>query len=126
MKTSPNQVQSNGYSFAGNAQSGKRTDHPVSKKEITTRCAVIFVITIVAIGVMIAMYNEPQSFPIIAYVGVTFFPLLAVIALVLRVTFPNVVEAEYKAKHHEESLFDPTNMDGGAVSIRRSLGYIAP
>ena len=121
MKTSPNQAQSSGYSFAGNAQVAKRSDHSVSKKEITTRCAVICFITIVAIGVMIAMYNQPQAFPIIAYMGVAFFPILAVIVLILRVTFPNVAKAGYKkdlSKSHKNNsarLWDLSNTSGAAM-----------
>ena len=93
MKTSPNQAQSSGYSFAGNAQVAKRSDHSVSKKEITARCVVICFFAIMAIGVMIAMYNEPQSFPVIAYAGVALFPILAIIILALRVAFPNTIQA---------------------------------
>jgi len=123
MKTSPNQAQSSGYSFAGNAPVDKRTDHAVSKKEIILGCVVVCFFTIMAMGAIISMYNEPQSFPVIAYSGVALFPIISAIFLILRIMFPSIIRP---GRLRDDSYINPANTSGSAVNIRKILDLPTP
>ena len=138
MKTSPNQAQSSGYSFAANTLHKDRSKEQAHQPKSTQDAFVHTLIAVVILGSLTTLMLKiigviiggPDAVPGIVYLFSYGFILVFSVLFFFSLKNPGASKIKHKACNKdvfygedEMDIFDPGNMDPFAIGIRNDPSY---